>query len=145
VNFGNVLLKNGLPEKAIWEYKMAIEKDSRYFGAYIGLGGAYLTLKKWDEARAAFNEAVSIQPDSSIAHTNLGLALMNMKLFDKAIAEFKIAIQMWPDNEIARQNLSLAYEQSGLHEDAGKESEFAGRLKQQTSIQDIRGHGNMQK
>lgn len=145
VNFGNVLLTAGLPDKAIREYKLAIEKDQRYFGAYIGLGGAYLSLKKWDEARAAFNEAVSIQPDSSIAHTNLGLALMNMKLLDKSIAEYKIAIRLWPDNDIARQNLSLAYEQSGLPEDAGMKLESEGRSKQQTNMQDIHSYGNMQK
>jgi tetratricopeptide (TPR) repeat protein len=145
LNFGNTLLKIGLPEKAIREFKIVIEKDPRHFSAYIGLGGAHLLMKNWDEAITTLTEAVSLQPDSSIAHTNLGLALMNAKLLDKAIAEFKNAIRLWPDNYAAHQSLSVAYKQSGLFKQAAEEAEIAVILKQQTNIQDVHGYGIIQK
>lgn len=72
-------------EKAIVEYRRAVELDPNYFDAWHALGMAYLRAGKIPEAIAAGKRSVEINPNDMLAHTSL--SMYYMKAGDKAMAE----------------------------------------------------------
>src|SRR5262245_30772974 len=72
-------------EKAIEEYRKAVELDPNYFDAWHALGMAYLRAGKIQDAIAAGKRSVEINPNDMLAHTSL--SMYYMKAGDKAMAE----------------------------------------------------------
>jgi tetratricopeptide (TPR) repeat protein/serine/threonine protein kinase len=64
--------------------------------AWNNLGTALYEKKQWDEASAAFHEAITIDPQYAAAYSNLGNALKARNLLDDAIAAHKKAIELDP-------------------------------------------------
>ncbi|HUD82077.1 MAG TPA: tetratricopeptide repeat protein, partial [Candidatus Saccharimonadales bacterium] len=58
------------------------------------------------EAKAQFDEAVRLKPDSARAHLELGQALLNEGRRDAARQEFEQTLRVDPKNATARQYLS---------------------------------------
>ncbi len=56
--------------------------------AQFNLGEVLLTLGRWEEALAAYERAVAINPRSAKFHFAAGLALSMLKRFDQARQEF---------------------------------------------------------
>jgi cytochrome c-type biogenesis protein CcmH/NrfG len=72
------------------------------------LGDALMGQGKFDEAVAAYRQAISIKPDFAKAYSNLGDALMGQGKFDEAIAAYRQAIGIRPDLAEAHSNLGNA-------------------------------------
>jgi Flp pilus assembly protein TadD len=72
-------------EKAIMNYRQAVELDSTYFDAWHALGMAYLRTGRVSDAIAAGKRAVEIHPNDMLAHTSL--SMYYMKAGDKIAAE----------------------------------------------------------
>ncbi len=72
-------------EKAIENYRKAVELDAGYFDAWHALGMAYLRAGKIPDAITAGKRAVEINPNDMLAHTSL--SMYYMKAGDKAAAE----------------------------------------------------------
>ena len=100
-------------EKAVEEYKRAIEINRESVEAYYHLGMAYSSLGKYKEAVEAYSRAIRIKPDYAVAYYNLGHAYSNLNQHDKAIKAFLHSIQHEPDNEEAYFALGNAYFDSG--------------------------------
>jgi len=94
-------------EKAIDYFKQAIDKDSNYALAYVGLGDSYILLSGFGAARpqdsfplaeAAAKKALEIDDTLAEAHTTLGFSLC-VHHFDFAgsIREFERAIALNPN------------------------------------------------
>jgi len=69
--------------------------------AYQNLGACYLALDRFDEALAAVDEVLHIQPDESEAIYNRGVICACASRFPEAVTAFELYMHNWPD--LARQ------------------------------------------
>ena len=87
------------------------------------LSAAQLKLKKYSEARAAAQKAISRESDSSEAYLNLGLIELDLKNFESAIEFFDKALSLKPDyaeaycNKGATLNELKRYDEAIAHYD----------------------------
>ena len=63
-------------------------------------------------------QAVKIDPDNAVAHSNLGRAYADLGMHKEAIEAFKQAIRINPEHANAHNNLGLAYVDLGMHKEA---------------------------
>ena len=77
-------------------------------GAYLK-GEMKLSMKKYDEAIALFNEHLAKNPDSIIARRQLGYAYLQNKQYAEAIAAFHKVLEAEQDDPFAVLHLGMAY------------------------------------
>lgn len=96
-NIGRLYLKNGLYEKAIWEYQKALGMDVELVPAHNGIGIAYTMLRRYPEAVAAQQKALTLQPDFAKAHAGLGLVYFMQNKLALALEHYRHAVALEPD------------------------------------------------
>ncbi|MFM6017448.1 MAG: tetratricopeptide repeat protein, partial [Dolichospermum sp.] len=72
------------------------------------LGIALRDQKKLDEAVAAYQKAIELDPKFATAYYNLGIALRGQKKLDEAVAAYQKAIELDPKDATAYYNLGIA-------------------------------------
>ena len=76
-------------------------------------GQRYFTQKKWEEALAAFNAALALDPTYTDAYSNRAALYNRQGLYDRAIADATTAITLNPRSGVAYINRGLAYASTG--------------------------------
>lgn len=76
-------------------------------------GQALLNQKRYNEAQAAFQQAISVDPNFAPAHFYLGYAFANAGQSQRAIAEFQNALQIDPSIKEAVLNIGSNYQSLG--------------------------------
>ena len=109
---------SGQPEKAVVALKNVLEKEPRHVLALHGLGNAFKTLSRLEEAKKAFQAALKIDPSMSMARTNLAAVLHEIGDFKEATEEGQRAIKINPDLYEAQYNLGTALQELGRHGEA---------------------------
>ena len=84
-------------DKAISEYKRAIELNPSYFDPYQMLGIVYFRIGRSEEAIKYLKMAIKIEPKNATLYYNLGVAYAKLKRFHDAEEEFKAATIIWPE------------------------------------------------
>jgi len=79
-----VLLETGDTANAVDQLQITIEKEPRFYNAYILLGNLY-SIKPDSIAISYYNNAIKLVPNSIEAHYNLGMYYQNNKRLDDAI------------------------------------------------------------
>jgi tetratricopeptide (TPR) repeat protein len=92
-NLGNVYYDRGMWEKAITEYKEAIEQEPGYAEAHFNLGIAYFNKNLEAEAMAEFQSAVRINPAYAEAHNNLAVMYYKRKDMQRAKYHYNKALE----------------------------------------------------
>lgn len=64
--------------------------------------------EKWDDARAALEEATQLDPMNATAWNNLGTVYLHSSDYDKAVDAFGGALKVNPDSSKAKANLAYA-------------------------------------
>jgi len=82
------------------------------------VGNALLKLERYEEAIAAYDHALAIQPNNHEALNNKGLALGNLGHHEEAIVAFDQALAIKPDLHEAFYNKGVALGNLGCHEEA---------------------------
>lgn len=86
-----------LSHKAVEFAEKAIALNPRLSHAHQFLGGAYSTLGRYDEAIAAMNEAVRLEPNNAGAHGSLARAYwLGKGMVEEAIIELEHAVSINP-------------------------------------------------
>ena len=86
--------------------------------ALYGLGIAYGKLDRYDDAIAAYREALRINPEFAESWYNLGVAYGNLDCYDDAIAAYREAVRINPELAEAWNNLGVAYASLKRYDDA---------------------------
>lgn len=98
-NLANAYFRTGTREnrdRAIENYRKAIEKQPTWPDAYAGLANALRVQKQMTEAQQAIEKALQIAPNSSLAHSVAGRVYADLNDFARANAEGQKAIDLAP-------------------------------------------------
>ncbi len=106
-NFGNVLLEAGATDRAIEEYRLAIERG--YTEAYLGRAKAFLDAGRLDDAIGDCNAAIEKMPTLALAYDNRGVALTRKGLIVDALRNFDTALRLDSDFVNAYFDRAVAY------------------------------------
>ncbi|HZP18395.1 MAG TPA: tetratricopeptide repeat protein [Terriglobales bacterium] len=101
VYFGHGYLMTGNYDRAITEFKRALEKDPKVREAHYWLGLAYLARdedKGWDENAAEDRAEIANNPDDFRPHYDLGNIALKLHRTEEAERELKRASEIQPDN-----------------------------------------------
>jgi tetratricopeptide (TPR) repeat protein len=118
VKLGTVYQNQGTFDKAIEEFKKAIELDPNSMVAHSSLAYIYEDQNRLDEAITEFKELLRIQPNLPQIHVGLGFLYEKQGMLDDAISEMKKAIQIDPKYSVAMINLGIFYRKKGMLDEA---------------------------
>ena len=104
VELSKIHLKKGVSfikskelEKAIDEFKKAIELNPSDGVSYYNLGICYLRLERFQEAVKPLETYVTFHPDKAFAYYNLGYVYTKIGEKDKSLVAYNKALQLNPD------------------------------------------------
>ena len=87
-------------------------------GAHNNLGVLYFNKGLYEEAVAAFTQALELDPKMQVAQRNLEVAYFNTGYYDQRVTELRERIRLRPNDRDARWDLGRAFALLGQHEDA---------------------------
>lgn len=106
-------------EYSLWSD--TIRKSPSNPRAHYGLGTAYASQGKMDEAIREYKESIRLAPYYPYAFYGLGLVYDRKGMTKEAIALYRNALRSDPTHRDARYNLALLYNEKGMPEEAIKE------------------------
>jgi len=127
-NLGIIYAEKGLNDKAMEQYKKAIELDRHNVQAYYNMGNMLMNKKKLKEAAEYYLKAVELDPTSSEANYNLGNLYVSIHEYDKAEKQYQRAITLSPYYVQAYNNLAGSYNLTGRKDLAIKEWKAAIKI-----------------
>lgn len=69
----------------VFLYLLKLKPSTTYcYSIYLRLGLTYLHRKSWEDAKATFNKAVELRPNSSIGWLGLGVANLRLSLLKES-------------------------------------------------------------
>ncbi len=91
----------------------AARKGEQNLRALVEKGQAFTNQKRYAEAKNAFQQAISLQPNFAPAHFYLGYALAQSGQNQQAISEFQTSLQLDPNLKEATLNIGSNYQSLG--------------------------------
>jgi len=95
--------------QAINAYRRALELEGNNPAVMISLARAYLRFGRYSSAKELLNGALSIDPESGMAHQYLGYVQLKLKETDEAVESYRQAITLDENDWMARKGLGVAY------------------------------------
>jgi tetratricopeptide (TPR) repeat protein len=95
---------------------------------WIDEGNALEDLKRYDEALAAYEQAIRLDPNYALAYNNTGNALEDLKRYEEAFAAYDQAIRLNPNYALAYNNKGLALDRLGKSKEAKQAYDKAHQL-----------------
>ncbi len=84
---GDAYRKQGMPEKALEQYRMAVSGDPSFAAAYYGMGLAYMGMKNLDEAGRYMEKALISDPRNVLALSDMAdIMLLRKEPPEKALS-----------------------------------------------------------
>jgi tetratricopeptide (TPR) repeat protein len=118
---GIVYQSQGLIDKAVEQYRIAIRLEPNSPEPYNNLGNLYLYRGQHDKAIEQYLIAIKLKPNFPELHYNLGNVYNSQGLFDKAIEQYLIAIRLKPDWDMPHLLLGRVYLKQGKKEAAHRQ------------------------
>jgi tetratricopeptide (TPR) repeat protein len=114
------------------QYKLAAQEEPTDARGHAGLGNIYLDQGRYNEAAAAYAEALKVKADYLPAYQPLAYSLVQLNRYPEATETLKQALQYDPNNAEVHNNLGFAYVHAGRYADAIASSQRAITLLGQT-------------
>lgn len=108
-------------DKAITEYKKALEKEPKSMELLTRLGRVYRKSNKFPEAERTYIRALEIKPDDYYILNNLGSLYFSIDRLEDARDCWEQAIKAQPALPNAHFNMAILYEKKNKKEEAAKE------------------------
>lgn len=105
--------EQGMPERAIEQYLLALDQDPDYAEAHVNLMTAYGALGRLEEAERSYEAAARLGADMAELHYNLGVLRSFQGRLEEAERAFRAAITRDPGMADAHANLGFILEQTG--------------------------------
>ena len=125
-------------ESEIAYYRAAVQAGYRTEQIFHNLGKACLAINRPEEAIAAFDSGLALNPLGADNHFGLGMAYQKKSEYDAARKEFVTAIRIAPDVLEFREYLGLFYEETGHLDQA--EEQFRKILERDPQYEGAREH-----
>jgi tetratricopeptide (TPR) repeat protein len=106
---GNNYSDMGNLERAVASYQRALELDTRFYKAWVGLGIANRKLGNFAETERCYQTALEIAPNYAELHASLGALYIFQGKSPEAIRALEKAIALDPSVAVAHGNIALAY------------------------------------
>jgi Tfp pilus assembly protein PilF len=117
-NLGNLYAALGQPQRAVENFKAAIQIDDQSYPAKVNLAMLYAQMGRNSEAETLLREVVTAHPDLYEVHYSLGLLLAEEKKYLEAEAHLAVAGRGIPDGPRVHFNLGLLYDYLGKGQQA---------------------------
>jgi len=117
---GSAFRRQGSVDKAIGEYKIALNLDPNRAKDHNALGICYYEKKMFDEAIEEYKKALKMDPYFVDAYANLGSSLGNKGLYQEAIRIFEKAIQLDGQSINAYNGLGVTHAKMKRYDEARK-------------------------
>ncbi|MFH1601764.1 MAG: tetratricopeptide repeat protein [Candidatus Shapirobacteria bacterium] len=108
-NLGDYYGRQGDFEKAIKEFKIAIEIQPNYADAYHNLANIYLQINQVDLATQSYQKALELNPNLWQSHQNLAAIYFDQGKIDLAQKEIEEGLKIDPQNSSLYLNLGQIY------------------------------------
>jgi len=126
-----VQIAEGSSDKALATYQQSIKDNPREVTFYILSGELYEDRKDWDQAKAMYQQALSISPEQPAASNNLAyLMLEHGGNVDVAMGLAQTARRKMQDSPDAADTLGWAYYHKGVYQSAIEQFQEALRLRE---------------
>ncbi len=120
MNLGTLYAERHDPERAINEYRKAIEIDPTFVPVYANLADLYRARGAENEAEKVLREGLARNPKSSVLEYALGLALVRQKRSAESLDVLRDAAKGAPDNARFAYVYAVALDASGQSREALK-------------------------
>ncbi len=127
-DLGVVHLKSGHYEKAITQFKRALEVAPRYTLGPVLFGDIYTDAENYQGKIKEFQEVIKTNRQYARAHNYLGLAYLQQKSFSTAKQSLLESIKINPKYAKAHNNLGVLYEEIGETAKAIESYQMAHRV-----------------
>lgn len=112
-NLGDVYARQGDMNRAVEEFKKAIEINPNYADAWHNLANTYQSMGQLDLALENYQKAVEINPALWQSYQNMAAIYFNAGQLDLALENIKKAVEINPTDENLKQNLQVIESQIG--------------------------------
>lgn len=106
-NLGDVYGRQKNYEKAVEEFKKAVEINPNYADAYHNLGNTYIEMGKIEEALESYQKAVSINPNLWQSYQNIAAIYFERGNYQKSYEMIKKAAETNPNDPNIQGNLKI--------------------------------------
>lgn len=122
-NLGDLYARHGDYQKAIEEFKKAVELKPDYGDAYHNVANVYHQINRDDLAEESYKKALSLKPDLWQSYQNLAAIYFFQGKFDLALEFMEKASELNPNRPELYLNLAVLYAKQGNREAAQKNFE----------------------
>lgn len=106
-------------------YKRITDINPTNDRAWDTLGLSLKALGQYEEAAAAFKQAIALRPDREVYHYHLGLVYAAQKKHQEAVEAFRKVVELNPDYVLAHGALAGSYRRLGMHQEAEQHIQIA--------------------
>jgi tetratricopeptide (TPR) repeat protein len=107
--YGDIYKDQRAWSKAATHYRLAVEKDSTWKGAHLGLGEVYLYQEKWADAQKEFRSELNVDPSSAASYAHLAEAALVSNDSNAALDMLSSALRISPDATCAAVGMPPSY------------------------------------
>jgi tetratricopeptide (TPR) repeat protein len=129
INLGTAYGDEGMADKAIEHFMIALNLDPGYTDAHNNIAAVYGDIGMTDKAIEHLKTVLELEPSYAEAYNNLGTAYLAKGNSDIAIEYYRNAIRLKPNYAKAYNNLGLAYMSEDLIDKAIQQYRTAIRLR----------------
>lgn len=90
-------------------------------------GNAYYQAGQWDQAIAAYQKAIELDPNLQAAYANLGVTYYQQQQFDLAASQYEKALELNPEDGDVAYNLGALYLQQALSQGGEPNTDLLNR------------------
>ncbi|TES85230.1 tetratricopeptide repeat protein [Candidatus Aerophobetes bacterium] len=110
--------KKAMCDKAIAQYRKALEINPHHAEVHYNLGRACGDKEMYEEEISEYRKAIELNPNHAKAHYALGIAYGKKGMSEEEISEYRKAIEIGPVYAEMHCNLGAAYLNKGMYDEA---------------------------